>query len=891
MSLSGSTKKSASTFWQEAAGHAAILTVLAFGCCRASAAVSFIGTNIGGGGNGIAVADVNSDGKLDIIEANGGVTVLLGNGDGTFQSPRQFTAGPSSSSVAVADLNGDGKLDVAVSDGTSFSVYTLLGNGDGTFQAARQFVTGTGLNPISVIAADFNGDGKPDVVVGDQGCPPGCTSYTITLMLGNGDGTLQPPSHITIPGVPYGLAASDFNRDNKPDLAVTAGAGLVVILLGNGNGTFQPPLTNTLTSGATSAGGLAVADLNRDGNPDLVVATEEAQAVAILLGHGDGTFAAPANYFDSLGDVPTFVAVGDFSGDGKLDIAIAESGCCPSNVDGAVSVIQGNGDGTFGVYQRFIIPGFAIPNAAEYIATGDFNRDGKLDMAMIMGGVIGGTIYMKNTTGTSPASFSLGSLALDPSTVAGGANSTANVMSVANAAAPSGSKTINLSSSNTNAATVPSTATMLSGMNNVLVRVLTNSAVTSTTTSIITASANNSVHSVLTVTPGSPVTISSFTVSPSTITSGFGANGTITLSGPAPSGDATINLTSSNPSAASVPATTTVPAGQTQSSFSIYTGSVSTTQTVTFTATYSTSTQTATLTVNPASNVPVSSLTLNPTTVAGGSSSTGTVTLSAAAGSGGQAVTIGSSNTIAMPSVSLLTVPQGQTSATFTINTSSPSTTQTATISAASAGVTQYATLTVNPAPITLSSLTVSPNNVVGGSNTQGTVSLSSAPSSSVVVVLSSSNTSVASAPANVTVAAGTTSTSFTITTFAVSSTQNVTISATYGNTLKTTLTVSAPSGGVTLSSLTLNPATVTGGSSSKGTVTLSVAATSATTVSLSSSNSSAAKVPSSATVAAGSTSATFTITTQRVSSNTNVTITASEGGSTKSAVLTVTRR
>src|SRR6201998_2994653 len=145
-------------------------------------------------------------------------------------------------------------------------------------------------------------------------------------------------------------------------------------------------------------------------------------------------------------------------------------------------------------------------------------------------------------------------------------------MAVANAVAPSGSQTINLSSTNTNAATVPTTATMLSGMNNVLVRVQTNSGVTSTTTSTITASAHNSVSAVLTVTVGSPPTIQSFTVSPTSVTRGFGANGTVTLSGPAPSTDATINLSSSNSSAASVPATATVPAVENQRTFLITTG-------------------------------------------------------------------------------------------------------------------------------------------------------------------------------------------------------------------------------------------------------------------------------------------------------------------------------
>src|ERR1700757_3928632 len=325
-----STSQTTAPTLSNVAVHLALTIIFLAITSRVAAAVSFIGSNVGGGGNGIAVADINGDGKLDIIEANTGVTVLLGNADGTFQAPRQFTAGPSASSIVVADINGDGKLDVAVSDGSTYSIYILLGNGDGTFQAARQFVTGEGVNPISIVAADFNGDGKLDVAVGDQGCPSGCSSYTITVMLGNGDGTLQAPQHVTVPGLPFGLAVADLNKDGKQDLAVTAGAGLVVILLGNGDGTFQPPLTNTLTSGATGPGNVAVADFNRDGIPDLAVATGEGQAVAILLGHGDGTFASPKNYFDSLSDVPNFVAVGDFNGDGYADIAIAETGWCPS---------------------------------------------------------------------------------------------------------------------------------------------------------------------------------------------------------------------------------------------------------------------------------------------------------------------------------------------------------------------------------------------------------------------------------------------------------------------------------------------------------------------------------------------------------------------------------
>src|SRR5246500_4135828 len=149
-----STSQTTAPTLSNVAVHLALTIIFLAITSRVAAAVSFIGSNIGGGGNGIAVADVNGDGKLDIIEANGGVTVFLGNGDGTFQAARQFAAGQSASSVVVADFNGDGKLDIAVSDGTTYSVYILLGKGDGTFQTARQFLTGTGVNPVSIVAAD-----------------------------------------------------------------------------------------------------------------------------------------------------------------------------------------------------------------------------------------------------------------------------------------------------------------------------------------------------------------------------------------------------------------------------------------------------------------------------------------------------------------------------------------------------------------------------------------------------------------------------------------------------------------------------------------------------------------------------------------------------------------
>ena len=298
------------------------------------------------------------------------------------------------------------------------------------------------------------------------------------------------------------------------------------------------------------------------------------------------------------------------------------------------------------------------------------------------------------------------------------------------------------------------------------------------------------------------------------------------------------------------------------------------------------------------STVTLSSLSLNPTSVTGGTqNSTGTVTLSGAAPAGGAVVSLSSSNTAVARTPASVTVAAGATSATFTVTTSSVSASAAITISAVYAGTTRTATLTVNPAappPVTLSSLSLNPTAVTGGTQSStGTVTLSAAaPSGGAVVSLSSSNTGAARVPASVTVAAGATSATFTVATSAVTASTAATISASYGGTTKTaTLTVNpAAPPPITLSSLSLNPTSVTGGTqSSTGTVTLSGAAPSGgAVVSLSSSNTGAARVPASVTVAAGATSTSFAVSTSLVTGSTAVTISASYGGATRTATLTV---
>src|SRR5713226_3648019 len=386
---------------------------------------------------------------------------------------------------------------------------------------------------------------------------------------------------------------------------------------------------------------------------------------------------------------------------------------------------------------------------------------------------------------------------------------------------------------------------------------------------------------------GAP-TLSSVAVNPASVTGGNPSTGTVTLSGPAPSGGAVVSLSSSDLSA-SVPADgVTVPAGATSATFTVTTSPVATSTSVTISASYGGGTQTATLTVSPQTLPVLSSLTLDPPNVTGGTPSTGTVTLDRPASSAGALVSLSSSNTAASVPANGVTVPAGATSATFTVTTSAVATSTAVTISASYRNGTQTAALTVVP-PVP-SSLSLSPASVTGAtSSPTGTVTLNGpAPSGGALVFLSSNN-AAASVPANgVTIPAGATSATFTVTTSAVVTLTSVTISGSYGGGTQTaTLTVIPP----VLSSLTLNPTSVIGGplGPSTGTVTLNAPAPAGgAQVALSSSNPSAASVPPTVTIPAGTTSATFTVTTNPVIVSTTVTISGSYNG-TKTATLTIT--
>jgi hypothetical protein len=308
----------------------------------------------------LASGDFNKDKKLDLaLSSSYGSAIMLGNGDGTFQSPN--TLPKVGTYIVAADLNGDGNVDLVGEQLLSEPTVTvLLGDGSGSFPTTHTYAYDIGnasnafLGPFAL--QDLNGDGKPDIVM-FGGTP---SARIIFTFLNNGDGSFTPGKKLYVgDGVTYsiGLVAADLNGDGKPDLAFSNAVGGISVMKGNGDGTFQANF-------ATPAFGddLRVGDFNNDLKPDLLLI---GQSCNVLLGNGDGTF-TPVNAVCA----PAY-AIGDFNGDGKLDLAYPVPGS-----NGGVQVYLGYGDGGFaggGLFDQGV--------KHELTLAGDFNNDHKLDLA------------------------------------------------------------------------------------------------------------------------------------------------------------------------------------------------------------------------------------------------------------------------------------------------------------------------------------------------------------------------------------------------------------------------------------------------------------------------------------------------------------------------------
>jgi hypothetical protein len=345
----------------------------------------------------LAAGDFDEDGNLDIATANNAsddVTVLLGDGEGglTYGTTLSASAGPSG--IASGNLNSDqdDNIDLVVAKELSPNkIGVFLGNGDGTFDAEVEYEMGN--SPQAVVLADFNNDEKLDVATADL------FGDTVSVRLGVGDGTFGELHQTAVAGGPFGMAAGRLDDDENLDLAVTLyDASRLATLIGQGDGTFLFAGTASAAMVDDAPRGVALGFFNNDTNLDAGVATESFDAVDVLLGNGDGTFQEFTPYM--VGGVPESVAAGDYSGDGIVDLASADN-FGTMDLDGSVSVLVGNGDGTFEDAQQF-----GVDVGPYGLIAADLNDDRLPDL--ITANVDNTNVSVLVNTGTPPTPACVG---------------------------------------------------------------------------------------------------------------------------------------------------------------------------------------------------------------------------------------------------------------------------------------------------------------------------------------------------------------------------------------------------------------------------------------------------------------------------------------------------
>src|SRR5215211_7887460 len=354
-------------------------------------------------GNTHIAADLNADGKPDLAGAGANaVSVMLGNGDGTFRPKTDFPLGMQTQAVAAGDFNSDGRVDLVVTlNSPQFSLALLTGTGTGSFNPPTYFPNTSGFDSPAIAATDLNGDGRLDLVVMHTiACftAPCRAARSITVLLGNGNGTFQTPSEIDVGTGPMAMAVLDLNRDGIKDVAIGGGNTELSILLGVGNGTFTRQPVVTLVPGGdlfSACNDIGIGDVNRDGIQDLVVPLGNGNGNAILIGNGNGTFQVRSRIQIDETSAPLHVAVADYNRDGLLDIARTMG----DGTNGLMQIMNGNGNGTFQPPVAYLVPPPLSSIGGIVIITGDWNGDAKPDIAFVVGGASAALDVLTNTTG------------------------------------------------------------------------------------------------------------------------------------------------------------------------------------------------------------------------------------------------------------------------------------------------------------------------------------------------------------------------------------------------------------------------------------------------------------------------------------------------------------
>ncbi|HKW32657.1 MAG TPA: Ig-like domain repeat protein [Candidatus Acidoferrum sp.] len=351
-----------------------------------------------GSPSGMVAADFNRDDQPDLAvlsQVSNTVSILTQNfGVGTFTTGATYATGNQPRGIVAADFNRDQIPDLAITNASDNTVTILLANGDGTFRPGTT-IGDPGVFPTQIVAADFNGDGKMDLAVlnvcgtGQNGCYPVAAPMgpgNVAILLGNGDGTFTVAPTLPATGLaPTAMAAADLNADGFIDLIVANSSNNLTLLMGNGDGTFSAAANTPATGFAGPPSGIGVGDFNGDGALDVAVTSSGDNAVSILLNQNCAGLPAPQCTLTPtstpvfVGTGPSAIATADMNADGILDLVVTNSG------DGTVSLLLGDGTGGFTATGPLPAKSFPTGSSPQALALFDFNLDGRLDVVTVNG--------------------------------------------------------------------------------------------------------------------------------------------------------------------------------------------------------------------------------------------------------------------------------------------------------------------------------------------------------------------------------------------------------------------------------------------------------------------------------------------------------------------------